>query len=93
MPAVIRLTNQPLQNKAFCTILNFPRCTPAHDLYTIFSFLYVYGYVTKLCRQQAKVVQSHENEHVHCRGQSKAKRGKYTRLKLGGSQAYDCSSI
>jgi hypothetical protein len=30
---------------------------------------YVYGYITKLCRQQAEVIQTHENEHDRNNGQ------------------------
>jgi hypothetical protein len=51
----------------------------------------VYDYITKLCRQQAKVLQIHENEHVRRVGQSEAGHRKYKRLKLGGCQAYDRS--
>jgi hypothetical protein len=49
----------------------------------------VYNYITKLCRQQGKVIQNHENEHVRSKGQSVAKHRKYKRLKLCGGQAYD----
>jgi hypothetical protein len=49
-------------------------------------------YITKLCRQQAEVVQNHENEHVRGIGQGEARHRKYKRVKLGGGQAYDCSS-
>jgi hypothetical protein len=51
-----------------------------------FNLLYVYYYITKLCRQQAEVTQNHST------GQGEAIHRKYKRLKLGGSQAYDCSS-
>jgi hypothetical protein len=46
----------------------------------------MYLYTTKLCRQQAEVIQNHENEHVRGIGQSEAKYKKYKRLKLGGGQ-------
>jgi hypothetical protein len=55
---------QRMQNKVLCIIGNIPRCTPVCDLRTAFNFLYVYNYITKLCRQQAEVIQIHENEHV-----------------------------
>jgi hypothetical protein len=42
----------------------------------------------KMCRQQAKVIQNHENEHVPGIGQGEASHRKYKRLKLGGAQAY-----
>jgi hypothetical protein len=38
--------------------------TPVSDLRTAFNLPYVYNYITKLCRQQAQVMQNHENEHV-----------------------------
>jgi hypothetical protein len=48
---------QGLQNKVLRTIGNFPRCTPIRDLHTAFNLPYVYDYITKLCRQQAEVIQ------------------------------------
>jgi hypothetical protein len=80
-----------LQNKVFCTIENFPKRTSAHDLHTAFNFPYVYDYTTKLCRQQAEVIQNHENEHVCTIGQGEARHRKYKGLKLGGGQASDRS--
>jgi hypothetical protein len=59
---------------------------------TAFNLPYVYDYIIKLCRQQAEVIQNHENEHVRGIGQGEAKLRKYKRLKLGGGQAYDRSS-
>jgi hypothetical protein len=47
----------------------------------------------KLCRQQAEVIQNHCNENVRNIGQGKANHRKYKRLKLGGGQAYDRSSV
>jgi hypothetical protein len=47
---------------------------------------------TELCRQQAEVIQNHENEHVRRIGRGEARHRKYKRLKLGGGQAYECSS-
>jgi hypothetical protein len=75
-----------MQNKVLCTIGNFPRCTPVRDLHTVFNFPYVYDYMTKLCRRQAEVIHSHENEH---------NRGidvENMRLILGGGQAYNRSN-
>jgi hypothetical protein len=46
---------QRMQNKDLYTIGNFPR-------HTAFNFPYVYNYITELCRQQAEVIQNHENE-------------------------------
>jgi hypothetical protein len=54
---------------------------------------YVYDYITKSCRQQAEVIQNHENENARYIGQGKARHRKYKRLKLGGGHVYDCSSV
>jgi hypothetical protein len=83
---------QLLQNKVLCTIGNFPRCTPVGDLHTVFNLPYVYCHIRKLCRQQAEVIQNHENEHVRGIGQGEARHRNYKRLKLRGGQAYDRSS-
>jgi hypothetical protein len=48
--------------------------------------------LTKLCRQQAEVIQNHDNENVRNIGQVEAQHKKYKRLKLGCGQAYDRSS-
>jgi hypothetical protein len=71
---------QRLQNKVLRTIGNFPRSTPGRDLHMAFSLP---------CRQQAEVIQNHENEHVRGRGQGEDRHRKYKRLKLGNGQAYD----
>jgi hypothetical protein len=57
-----------------------------------FNLPYVHDYITKLCRKQAEVIQNHENIHVLSTGQVLAGQRKCKRLKLGGGQAYDCSS-
>jgi hypothetical protein len=51
----------------------------------------VYDYITKLRRQQAEVMQNHENNHVRIIGQGEARHRKYKMFKLGGGQAYDRS--
>jgi hypothetical protein len=43
-------------------------------------------------RQQAEVIQTHENANVRNIGQGETRHRKYKRLKLGGGQAYDRSS-
>jgi hypothetical protein len=48
--------------------------------------------MAKLSRQQAEVIQNHENANVRNIGQGEARHRKYKRLKLGGGQAYDRSS-
>jgi hypothetical protein len=55
---------QRLQNNVLRTIANFPRLTPFRDLHIAFNFLYIYDYVTKLCRHQAEVLQNPENPNV-----------------------------
>jgi hypothetical protein len=50
-----------------------------------------YDYITKLCRQQAEVIQNRDNENCRNIGQGEAQHRKYKRLKLGDIQAYDRS--
>jgi hypothetical protein len=60
-----------------------------------FNIPYVHYYITKLSRQQAEVIQNHENANVRNIGLGEARQRKYEykRLKLGGGQAYDRSSV
>jgi hypothetical protein len=83
---------QRLQNKVLRTIGNFPRNTPIHDMHISFQIPYVYDYIIKLCRQQAQVIQHHENTHVRNIRQDEVRYRKYKKIKLGGGQAYDRSS-
>jgi hypothetical protein len=53
-----------LQNKALRTIGSFPRRTSVRDMHLAFRIPYVYDYITKSYRQQAEVIQNHENENV-----------------------------
>jgi hypothetical protein len=53
----------------------------------------MYDYITKLCRRQAEVILNHENPNVPAIGQGEPRHRKYKRLKLGGRQAYDRSSV
>jgi hypothetical protein len=55
---------QRLQNKVFRTIGVFPRRTSVRDMHLAFQIPYIYVYITKSCRQQAEVIQNHENENV-----------------------------
>jgi hypothetical protein len=82
---------QRLQNKFLCTIGKFPRNDPIRDMHIFFKIPYVYDYITKLCWQQAQVIQHHENILVRNIGQGEARHRKYKRLKLGGGQAHDRS--
>jgi hypothetical protein len=83
---------QHLQNKVLRAIDNFPRSTPVRDLHMAFKIPDVYDYITKLYRQQAEVIQNHDNEKFRNNGQGETRHRKYKRLKLGGCQAYDSSS-
>jgi hypothetical protein len=80
---------QCLQNKIICTIGKFSRNATIRDMHISFQIPYVYDFITKLCKQQAKVIQHHKNIHVRNIGQGKVRHRKYKRLKLDGGQAYD----
>jgi hypothetical protein len=80
---------QRMQNKVFRTIGNFLRSTPGRNLHMVFKLPYIYDYKTKLRRQQAEVIQNHENANVRNIGQGERRHRKYKRFKLGGGQAYD----
>jgi hypothetical protein len=84
---------QRLQNKILCTIGKLPRRTPIRKLHLAFQIPYVYDYITKFCRQQAGVIENRDNENVRSIGQCEIPHRKYKRLKLGGGQAYDRSSV
>jgi hypothetical protein len=63
---------QRLQNEVLRTIGNFPRRTPIRKMNMAFHMPYMYDYMTKLCRQQAEVIQNHDNENVCSIGQGEA---------------------
>jgi hypothetical protein len=71
---------QRLRNKVLRTIGKFPRRTPVRQLHMAFQVPYIYDYITKLCRQQAEVIQNHENANVLDIGTEKARRRKYKAL-------------
>jgi hypothetical protein len=72
--ADIRLIKlQRLQNKVIRTIANYPRCTLVRDLHVAFQIPFVYDYITKSCRQQADVIQNHDNENVRNVGEGEAR--------------------
>jgi hypothetical protein len=83
---------QRLQKKLLRTTGNFSRRTSVRDLHMAFKLPYTYDYITELCRQQAEVIQNHENANVRNIGQGEARCRKYERLEVGGGQAYDRSS-
>jgi hypothetical protein len=45
-------------------------------LHMAFKLQYIHDYITKLCRQQAKVTSHHENENVRNTGQGKRRHRK-----------------
>jgi hypothetical protein len=55
-----------------CIIGIFPKRTLVRDMHKAFHMPYVYDYITKSCRQQAEVIQNHENDNVCYIGQSEA---------------------
>jgi hypothetical protein len=67
-------------------------CTSVHNLHIALNLPYVYDYITKLCRQQAEVIQNHGSEHIRGIGQGEFRRREYKAFKLGGGQAYDRSN-
>jgi hypothetical protein len=80
-----------LQNRVLRPIGKLDRYTPVHELHVAFKIPYVHICVTKLCRSRAELILNHVNPNIHATGQGEARHRKYKRLKLGGSQAYDCS--
>jgi hypothetical protein len=76
---------QRLQNKVLGTIGKFPRRTPVREC-GMFHVSYIYDCINKLCRQQAEVIQNHENANVRDIGKE-AGHKKYMKLKLGSDQA------
>jgi hypothetical protein len=84
---------QRLQHKVLITTGNFPRHTPVCELHKAFTIPYIYDYITKLCRKQAKIIQNHVEANVCNIGQGKPRHRKFKRLKLGGSKAYHRSSV
>jgi hypothetical protein len=59
-----------LQSKILHTTGNFPRGASVHDMHVAFQITHIYDCIIKLCRQQAEVIQNHEN--VLNNGQGKA---------------------
>jgi len=84
---------QRLQNKDVRTTNNLPRRTPTRDLHMAFNIPYLYDFVTKLCWEQAIVILNHENVSIRTIGQGEARHRKYKKLRFGGGQAYDRSTV
>jgi hypothetical protein len=84
---------QHLQNRVLRAIGNLDGRTPVRDLHLVLKIPYVHDYITKLCKRQAEVILNHENPNVRAIGQGEPRHRKYKRLKLGGGQAYNRSSV
>jgi hypothetical protein len=84
---------QCMQNMVLHTIGNFPRHTLIRDMHVAFQVPYVYDYIMKLCRRQAKIIHNHKNENVRYIGQGETPHRKYKGLKLGGGHLYDHSRV
>jgi hypothetical protein len=67
---------QRLRNRVLRTTGHFPRRTPVRELHVALEIPYVYDFITKLCRQQAEVVQNHVNPNVRNIGQGEAQHRK-----------------
>jgi hypothetical protein len=64
-PDTLLMKPQHLRNKGLCTIGKFPRPTPVRDLHMAYQLPYAYDYITKLCSQQAEIIQNHGNANVY----------------------------
>jgi hypothetical protein len=72
----ISRSGSTVEEQVLCTIGNFPKRTSVRDMHKAFHMPYVYDYITKSCRQQAEVIQNHENENVRYIGQGEARHRK-----------------
>jgi hypothetical protein len=59
---------QRLKNKVLRSTGNYARSTLVRDLHLASQIPFVYDYITKLYRQQAEVIQNHDNENVRTIG-------------------------
>jgi hypothetical protein len=73
---------QRLQNKVLRKIGNYTKRTPVRELHLALHIPYVYNNITQLSRQQAEVIQNHNNENVRNIGQGKANHRKYRRSSI-----------
>jgi hypothetical protein len=84
---------QRLQNKVLRTIGNFPRRTPVRELHKAFNIPYICDYITKLCRHKQNLYEIMKMQNARHIGQGEARHRKHKRLKLGGGQGFDRSSV
>jgi hypothetical protein len=76
-----------LQNGVLLSIGNLTRRTQTRSSHRTFQIPYVYDYITKICRKQAEVIQTHDNVSVRNIGKNEAQCMKYKSLRLGGGQS------
>jgi hypothetical protein len=74
-------------------VLSILSAAEFRELHKAYNIPYIYDYMTKLCRQQAEAIQTHENSNVRNIGQGEVQNRKHKRLKLGGGQANDRSIV
>jgi hypothetical protein len=83
---------QRLQNTVHCTIDKLSKTFTDHrEIHVVFSIPYIYGFITRLCRQQADVIRNHENAYIGRIGINAVAHRKGKRLKLCGGRAYNSS--
>jgi hypothetical protein len=87
-----RFKLQRLQNKVLPSIGKFPRRAPIRDLHVALKIPYVCDFITKLCRQQTEVIQSHQNQNGSNIVQGKAQNWDKNRL-LTNNRPADRPSI
>jgi hypothetical protein len=63
---------QRLRNKFARTTGKFSRCTSVRELHMAFQVPYIYDYITKLCKQQAEVIQNYKNINIRDIGNREA---------------------
>lgn len=68
------------------------RRTLVLEMHVAFKMLCKYDYITESCRTQVEEILNHVNPIIRGIGQEKVTHGKYTGVKLGADQAYDCSA-
>jgi hypothetical protein len=63
------------------------------DMHMALQIPYVYDYITKICRKQAKIIKNHKTENVCNTEQGETPHRKYKRLKHGGGHVYCRGSV
>jgi hypothetical protein len=95
-PANLRQTcifgNCSVCNSSATPYWKFSKEHADRHIHVAFKIPYVYGFITKLCRQQAEAIQNQVNENVSNIGQCEAQHSEYKRLKLRGARAYNPSN-